>query len=1029
MKRILHSISVMVVLFMTCMLTLHAQEQLIKGSIKDAMTGEPLIGASIKIKGTSKGSITDMDGNFELQATPTSLLQVSYIGYKTTEINVNNQNVISIKLEPDATEMEELVVVGLGVERDERSLGYAVQEVSSDDLGAVTSSSNVMNNLAGKVAGVQINQVGGSPGSSSNVVIRGNAILDGSNQPLYVIDGIPMNNSNVSNANDGDSGGIDTGDGMSGINAEDIESINVLKGPAATAIYGSRGINGVIMITTKSGKGGQKGIGVDFSHSSTISTLGITPDNQEEYAHGTNGMFPTDPRRDYGMWGPKVTPGLTTDKYYDGEERTVQFYDNYDLFFKPSYTANTNVALTKVSDAGTLRFSYSNMSNNGNTDNQSYERNTFSLRGTSDITDKFHIDARMNYIKEEAYNRPYMGNNVNNYMSNMNAIPNTYDITWMKDYKDDEGRPIGYNENNENPYWTMYETKFHDTKDRILGMASATYDITDHLKVQGRAGTDYTAWRADVLEPLYTPWYESGRAYERTQLDREDNFDAMLMYDNQFGKFDVVANVGTSYMHIYRRYSDTGSSNFSDPLQQNPQSGSDRFASYNTYEKAISSVYATASIGYDGYLFLDVSGRNDWSSTLPLDNNSYFYPSISGSWVFSDMDWTVPDWLTFGKVRASWAKVGSDTDPYMLQQYYQIDGQTQDGLQTGAIYGNTINNSQLKPSMQTSYELGMNLRMFDDRVNLDMTYYNSSSVDQIMKVRIPESSGYEDAIINAGEIINKGVEVALGYHVIRKQDLNWHTQVNFAYNYNEVVSLSEGVDQYLVGEGPVNIVAAPGQAYGTIMGTAYKRDDNGNIIVNEDGMPMVEDGYQQIGNGVQPFMVGWVNQFQYKNISFGMVIDAKFGGDIYSSTNANMYSNGKHQDTADGRNTMHETGVYNPGGMVYENGEPFEGFTTDQDLQNYYQTTAGIDEAHVYDASYIRISEISVGYTFPKTMVSSAKMQNLQLSFVASNLGYLWKSTDNIDPAASFSYGNAQGMEVGSYPLPRTFGLKLNAKF
>ncbi|MBB6460929.1 SusC/RagA family TonB-linked outer membrane protein [Flammeovirga kamogawensis] len=1020
-------VSILIVLSTTC--TVYAQEQTINGVIKDSMTDEPLIGASVKIKGTTLGTITDFDGKFKLAASPTAELQISYIGYETLEINVNNRSSIEIKLASDATEMQELVVVGLGVERDERSLGYAVQEVSGDDLGAVTGSSNVMNNLSGKVAGVQINQVGGSPGSSSNVVIRGNAMLDGSNQPLYVIDGIPMNNSNIANANDADNGGVDTGDGMSGVNAEDIESMSVLKGPAATAIYGSRGINGVIMITTKSGKGGQKGLGVDFSHTSTVSTLGITPDNQETYAHGTNGNFASDPQRDYGMWGPKVTPGMTTDAYYDGKERTVQFYDNYDEFFKPSYTATTNVSLTKVTDESSVRFSYSNMSNNGNVDNQSYERNTFTLRGTSDLSDKLHLDARMNYIKEDALNRPSMGNSVNNYMGYMNSIPNTYDVNWMKDYKDEDGRPVGYNTINENPYWTMYETSFEDSKDRFMGMASLTYDFTDHLKLQGRAGTDYTSWRAEVLDPLYTPWYESGRAYERTQLDREDNFDGLLTYSNRFGKWDVVGNFGASYMHIERKYTDTGSSNFSDPLQQNPMSGSDRFATYDTYQKAIGSVYATASIGYDGYLFLDVSGRNDWSSTLPLDNNSYFYPSISGSWVFSDMDWDTPEWLTFGKMRASWAKVGSDTDPYMLQQYYQIDGQSQDGLQTGNIYGNTINNSALKPSMQTSYEIGMNLRMFDDKLNLDMAYYNSSSVDQIMKVRIPESSGYEDAIINAGEIINKGVEISLGYDILRKKDLNWHTQVNFAYNYNEVVSLSEGVDQYLVGEGPVNIVAAPGQSYGTIMGSAYKRDSNGNIIVNEDGIPQVEDGYQQIGNGVQPFMVGWVNQFQYKNITFGMVIDAKFGGDIYSSTNANMYSNGKHQDTADGRNTMHETGVYNPGNLVYENGEPFNGFTNDQDLQNYYQATAGVDEEHVYDASYIRISEISIGYTFPKTMVSKAKMQNLQLSFVASNLGYLWKSTENIDPAASFSYGNAQGMEVGSYPLPRTFGLKLNAKF
>ncbi len=1009
--------------------TVSAQERSVSGSIKDAGNGDPLVGASIKIQGTTTGTITDFDGKFSLMVTDETVLEVSYIGYQSKKVNVGNQSVLNISLDMDATQMEEVVVVGLGVKREERSLGYAVQEVTGDDLGSVPNSANVMNSLSGKVAGVQINQVGGGPGSSSNVVIRGNAILDGSNQPLYVVDGIPLNNNNYENANDKDNGGVDTGDGLSGINPEDIESMSVLKGPAATAIYGSRGINGVIMITTKSGKGGNQGLGVDFSHASTISTFGITPDNQEQYAHGTNGAFPASPKDDFGMWGPKVTPGMTTNAYYDGQEREVKFYDNYDALFKPSYTANTNVALTKNTESSSVRFSYSNMSNNGNVDNQGYDRNTFSLRGTSDLNDKLHLDARANYVKEDAKNRPYMGNNGYNYMGYLAAIPNSYDVNWMKDYKDENGRPVGYDQNNNNPYWTMNEVSYEDTKDRFMGMASLTYDITDHLKVMGRAGTDYTSWRAYSVDPLYTPQYSGGRAYERTQLEREDNFDGMLTYDNKFGKFDVVANVGTSYMHIQRQYSDTGSSNFSDPLQQNPMSGSDRFMYYSAYEKAIASVYGTASIGYDGYLFLDVSGRNDWSSTLPLDNNSYFYPSISGSWVFSDMDWDTPDWLTFGKVRASWAKVGSDTDPYMLYQNYEIDGNSQDGLQTGGIKGNTINNSALKPSMQTSYELGFNLRMFDDIVNLDVTYYNSMSKDQIMKVRIPESSGYEDAIINAGEIANKGVEIALGINVVRKENFNWHSQINMAYNQNEVISLTDEVNQYLIGEGPVNIVAAPGQPYGAIYGTAYRRDDNGNIIVNEDGIPQVEDGYQQIGNSVQPWMAGWINNFQYKNFTLGIVIEGKFGGDLYSQTNAQMYSNGKHQDTADGRNQMHNTGTYNPGNMVYEDGTAFTGFTNSQDIQNYYQATSGVDEEFIYDASYIRISELSFGYTFPKVMISNLKMQDLRVSFVANNVCYLWKKTENIDPAASFAYGNAQGMEVGSYPLPQTFGFKLNAKF
>ncbi|WP_082026726.1 SusC/RagA family TonB-linked outer membrane protein [Flammeovirga sp. OC4] len=1021
-------------MFMLTTGALYAQERTVTGTVTDASDNSPLPGVNVLIKGTSLGAVTDFDGNFSvaIPSPENNTLTFSFIGYKTTDFDVTNSDNLQIALEADAEELEEVVVTALGIKREERSLGYAVSEVKAEDIGD-NSSANIMNSLNGKVAGVQITPVAG-PNSSSNVVIRGNAVLNGSNQPLYVIDGVPMTNSNYDNASDSDSGGLDTGDGMSAVNPDDIESMSVLKGPAATALYGTRAINGVILITTKQGDK-RKGIGIDFSTGVNFDLMGITPDYQREYAHGTQGNFPTDPTSTDGtrMYGPKITPGMRSDSYYDGVMRDVQHYSIYDQLFQTGVTFNNSIALTGGNEKSSVRFSYSNMSNNGMVENSTFNRNTFNLRGTTKMAnDKLTIDSRVTYTHQESTNRMALGNSVYNYNRAMMQVPTTVSMDFLRNYKTPDGRPFGYNDKNENPYWTMYEVNNQDQSDRMMGMLSLNYEINENLSVVARGGTDVTSWRQNVLDPMYTPFFEDGRAFERTNLQTENNMDFLLMYNKKFGNFDISATAGGSYMYQIHDRTDIGSVKFISDDLQHPGAGQDRFIDLSRYERAISSVYATASIGYKGFLFLDVSGRNDWSSTLPLNNNSYFYPSVSGSWVFSDMDWNTPEWLSFGKLRASWAQVGSDTDPYSLAVQYRVLGNPVGnpnwGFNPGQIEGEIIPNANLRPSMSSSYEFGLDLRLFNNKVSLDLAYYNQRATDQIMPIDISDASGFTQALINAGEIQNKGFEWLVNVRTVETDNFSWDMTFTGSYNQNEVVSLTEGVESYMIqrSNGTVSVQAIPGQAYGTIMGTTYVRDDNNNIVVDESGLPVVNQDASEIGNGIQPWMAGWRNTFNYKNFSFSVLIDGKFGGQIYSETNSQMYSNGKHHDTLIGRDEYYNTGHWNPGNLVTSDGQPYTG-TVDPEL--YYRRVASIDEQFIYNSSFIKLRDVSISYRLPNKALEKTPFRNLSFTAYGNNLLYLWTSVPNIDPESSFHAGNGQGIEFLNMPLPRTVGFRLNANF
>ncbi|MBR8536372.1 SusC/RagA family TonB-linked outer membrane protein [Carboxylicivirga sediminis] len=988
--------------------------------------GEPLPGANIMIKGTMNGTVTNLDGDYAIEIEDdNATLVFSFIGFEAQEIAVGSQSVINVTLGDDSELLEDVVVTALGIKREKKALGYSVAEVG-DEAFESSKAANPMSSLSGRLSGVQINSTGQGAAGSTSVIIRGNALADGSNEPLYVVDGIPISNSQYSNADSKDGGGIDSGNGMSGIAADDIENISVLKGASATALYGSRAINGVVMITTKSGKGAQ-GTTIDFNSTTTIENARIYSDWQNVYGQGNFGNAPSsmqEAKDNTGMWGARYSD---VNKYtdYRGQSSEYRFYDNENNFYETGVTTSNNVAINHNTESSTLRMSYSNLQNNGMMPNTEYNRNTLTMNGsTKALNNKLELTGKISYVNESSTNS-MIGNTP--FSANLMGTPNNVPLSDLRNYKDPvTGLPVGFGNLNSNVYWNLYEVSHLYNKDRVMSMAQAKYNFTNDLSVMVRYGDDKTFFNQQSIWPIGTPHYQQGRASEVRAINSETNIDGMLSYNKDFTDWGFTVNVGAARMDQEFDERQIFDERFSDPSMQKPGFGEVTTSFVNYNRKRINSVFSTAQLRYKNFLYLDVSARNDWSSTLIDAQPSYFYPSLSSSFVFTEIMDT-PDWLSFGKLRASWAKVGSDTDPYRTRLYYNIDGVLHPGAggdsPSGGIGSGTVPNRNLKPSMNESYEFGVDLKFFNNRLGLDVAYYNSKATNQIVRVATAPSAGYDNAIINAGAIQNAGVEMSLYADPVKTKNFNWNTALNYAYNENKVLSLTEGVNQLTLFEtnGSVSVVARPGEEYGQIMGTTYRRDDAGNILLDENGRPMVNDGLSVIGNAYHKVMLGWVNQFQYKNWSATFVMDAKFGGEVYSQTEAQAYSTGRHQGTLD--RDGYDGGVWYPSIL--------DGQGTSSTPQEFYQSVANIDEQFVYDASYVAIQEINITYHLPSKLFDNVNfMRGASAGLFVRNLGYVWRATDNIDPQATFSIANGgAGVEMGNMALPTTYGFNLNIKF
>ena len=1019
------------------------QTKKITGVVVDE-TGFPVIGANIIEKGTTNGVITDLDGNFSLEVPDGAIIEISYIGYTTQEIPVKGQTNFNIKLVEDTQKIDEVVVTALGIKRQSRSLGYSTTQVQGEDF-TLARDPNLGNALSGKVAGVSVSGNATGSGGSSRVIIRGNASLTGNNMPLYVVDGVPFSNQNLGSA--GTWGGMDMGDGLNNINPDDIESIQVLKGAAASALYGYRGGNGAVLITTKSGKKG-KPVSIEFNNNLTFTAIYDYRDYQKVFGQGTYGSRPTDinsaKASEQSSWGEVLDGGNAVN--FLGNNYNYSYVDNWDNFYRTGINESASVAISGAADKITYRFGISNVYEKSILPNASNQQQGINLNTTYDILSNLHLMVNANYIFEKANGRSNLSDGNGNTNASLIHRGNSFDIRWLERGSADsdwgtaeDGSELlgGTNIYFNNPYWLQYRKTNDMNKNRLTGSMTLKYDITDWLSVQGAVQRDGFNMDFKQVQPTGAAADPAGWLTEYSKSFSEMNLNYLVAFNKEFGDWSIGATLGGNRQRtITKQYtpSDGGRPFIVDGLWSVNNLG-DKRASKDYSEYRVNSVYATADFGWKNQLFLNLTGRNDWFSTLSPDNNSYFYPSVTLSWVFTD-SFEMPEWFTFGKVRGSFATASNGTDPYKNLLLYQLRNYTVNGQNTiTQNNGNQYPNANLKPVSISEWEGGLNLAFLNNRLSFDMAYYVKNTKDDIAVVSTSTASGYGSMIMNVGEIRNQGFEFMVNAVPVHTKDFEWNTTLNFAYNDSEVKYLGEGVDRLQIDgassrSGNVTVQNIVGSSYGELVGYKYKRH-NGQIVY-ENGIPQRADELSSLGNGVYNFTGGWSNAFKYKNFSLSFLLDFKVGAKLFSGTNYSLYSEGLHKNTLVGRTAE------NPGGSVVGAGVMLDGSgnyvpnTVAVDAQTYYSGISrnNIAEEFVYNANFLKLRELSLGYEFPQTMLTKLKVvKGLNVSLVGRNLWTIIKHTDNIDPEAAYNNSNGQGLELNGYPATRSVGFNVNVKF
>ena len=1059
MRKVLRQTGGLVPLLLSCLLA-HAQNQTIRGTVVDAETNS-IPGVNVLIKGTTQGTITDIDGQYQLAADESAeTLVFSFVGYQTQEVSIGNRSTVDVTLAVDDQQLNEVVVTALGVEREAKALGYAVQEIEGSTITQAREP-NLVNSLAGRVAGVQITNGASGVGSSSRITIRGeNSLIPGNNSPLFVVDGIPISNETRSFRSEGNLE-TDYGNGAAEINPDDIANISVLKGANAAALYGSRGANGVVLITTKSGRG-KKGIGVSVNSSTTFEQPLRIPNYQNQYGQGAGFAFEFGDGFGAGVndnidesWGPRLDQGTdiaqhdspTTNGFRGGDSHPsidrgditptpwTSAPDNIEDFFETGYTLSNNVALTGANEQGNFRLSYTNLTSKGILPNTDLERNTVNFNTSYNLTPKLKATASVNYIASGSDNRPNNSYGTENIMYLWVWFGRQIEMNSLRDYWQPglEGvQQFNYNYNwHDNPYFTMYENTNGFDKDRIIGNVQVTYDFTDDLQLMIRSGTDFYNDLRDTRRAFSTQRYPFGQYREDKIFFEERNTDFLLTYDKQINEvFSVTASFGGNRRDLTDRYNRTSANQLSIPEVYNFENSRIPLAvTQFDQRKRVNSLYGFVNIGYKNMLFLDITGRNDWSSTLPEDNNSYFYPSVSGSAVLTDLlDVSSTSVLSYAKLRASWAQVGNDTDPYQLRNVYNFlepFGNTQRASESAVIA-----NSDLKPERQTSFEIGTDLRFFNGRLNLDATYYNTSSKNQILELPVDITSGYSRRVINAGEIQNRGVEVMFNVTPVELTNgLSWNVNLNFTRNRSEVVSLFGDLDTYQIADNYVQILAKEGGRMGDMYGTGFVQSPDGRTVY-ENGYPVRDPNLRLLGNYNPDFMVGLYNTITYQNFNLGFLFDWRQGGEVLSRTILIGGTSGMMDFTAESReNGLVGVGVKNVGSE-----ESPEYVTNDVIVsgRDFYWSryNRGNEEIGRYDASFVKLREIKLGYQLPNDLFGNFPLRNVSVAIVGRNLA-LWTENTHFDPEViSFDGGTVvPGVEDMATPTTRSFGFNINFEF
>lgn len=1016
-------------------------------------TGETLIGASVAQKGTTNASMTGINGEYQLTVPSDATLVVTYVGFNPKEVQVNGRTKLDIVVAEDAKLLDEVVVTALGIKRDKKSLGYALQEIKGNQL-TETRDPNVTNALAGKVAGLQVKQSGTGPSGSSSIVLRGMNSIGGNNQPLVVVDGVPIDSSTGGSEDFWGNRAVDKGSGMADISPDDIESMSVLKGPAAAALYGSRAGNGVIMITTKKGVSGKDGkpIGVSFNSNFMIENPMQTPKYQNTYGQGINGKYATN---EAASWGEEMTGQSITDL---GGNPITYSGDNNKLsdFLRTGTTWTNSLDLSKGFEKGAIRLGIMNLKNKGVVPNSDFGRTSVTLRGNANLSSKLSFDSKITYVNQKTNNRVKLGGDPDNIFLNYLMMPRSIhfsdlgNTTLYPGYAfpkgtsygetDLSGKPYSWTSNYaglvRNPYWAAYKNTNDDVKNRILGFASLKYEFTDWLNIQGRYGLDYYSYNSKDRLATGTPyWYQSGDFVMNSDQFYESNADVLVTANKQLSdKFGLLASAGGNIMYTRTDQMKGQTNGLVVPDLFIMSNDVSQVTTNKTFRKQINSLYATASLSYDNTLYLDLTARNDWSSTLPSNNRSYFYPSVGASWLITESlnKWNATQgWLDFAKFRASWARVGNDTKPYQLLNYYEISTQKiiVDNQIVSQVVGkknDTEANPNLKNETIESYELGLEFNMLKNRIGVDFAFYNKEAKDQILRMNISPTNGTGRSYkyVNAGNVRNRGIELLLTGVPVQNKDFQWNVILNFSKNKNKIVELADGIERQILSDPSINemvkIVADVGGSYGDLYGKAYARNDAGQIIIDDKGLPTFTSEDVKLGNNNPDWMGGINNIFKYRNFDLGFQIDMRYGGDVYMGSIKAGTGAGTLKMTEGGRESMLVEGVKADG--VTPN-------TTTTTAQLYWTALQGGAEPWIYDATNIRFRELNIGYSFPKTMLAKSPFSNVKLSLVARNLFMIYSKTKGFDPEAGFSTGNAQGFEYASMPTLRSFGINLNVSF
>jgi TonB-linked SusC/RagA family outer membrane protein len=1012
----------------------------VSGKVSD-QKGAAVPGASVIVKKSTVGVITDEAGEFAISVpADASTLVISYIGMKTVEVEIGNRTALGeIRLMDESLGLQEVVVTALGIERSAKTLTYATQKIGSEQINEVRDA-NFTNTLSGKIAGLTITPSSSGPGSATRIILRGNRSIQGTNNALIVVDGVPIDNSTVSGQVRNDSGddnrGTSGSDGVANINPDDIESINILKGAAGAALYGSRAANGVMMITTKRGKSG--GVNVNINSGVSFDKAMTTPALQNQYSQGAGGIYSA---LGTGSWGAAITGQNVTD--WAGKSVPLQaFPNNISDFYRTGVSTNNAVSVSGGTDKMTTYLSYANNNANGIVPTNSLTRNTFNGRIGINLTSKLSVDAKVTYTLQKVNNRPGVGGD-GFVVANLSHIPRSVNLEDLKDYKTVSSTGIEtqrYWTNPDpvymNPYWTIYNTKHLENRSRVTSLIALKYKFTDWLNIQGRISNDsYNDFNTHKYSNNTANYARlpGGFYLEENALVSERNIDVLLNGTNNLTKdIKITYNLGGSMLLRNLRRRQNYADGLGIPNKFDLGYATNLGATTTTAKRDLHSVYGTAQFDFKNYLFLDITARNDWSSTLPSPY-SYFYPSIGLSGVLSEMV-HLPNWISLGKVRASLTKVGNDTDPYLINQTYSFTRGTFGGFITSspvqALAG-------LKPELTQSLEFGTDWRFLENRFGIDLTYYKTNTKNQLLSIAAPASSGYASRFINAGNIENSGLEVVLSAKVLQASAFTWNMGLNYAMNHNKVIKLDPRITRVYLGSGTNVRTSTPlvveGQSYGDMYGYKWKQL-NGQNLIDANGVPVRSDVIEKIGNYNPKFTAGFSNNFSYKNFTLGLLIDGKFGGIVTSGSAAqNAYFG-----NADYTTQYRAAGSWVLPGVTAEgktNATPInaEKFWTTVSQNNYSWA-----EFFTYDATAVRVRELTFGYEFkalPK-FIKAAK-----ISFVARNLFFIYRGNAildipgigkrklDFDPEVSIGNSNYQGVEYNNLPSTRSMGLNLKLSF